>query len=108
MFLSVTEETFKPIVNRCNATFTFHMYDANPSKDRDIYSYFGDATELDEPHILWSNQRDFNILEMTMEVQYDTEYNGSQSLPDYVSSMKLGITNAKVETQHFKLGSGMR
>ncbi|VDI62920.1 Hypothetical predicted protein [Mytilus galloprovincialis] len=101
--LTVTEEvSFKPIINRCNATFTFHDY----AKAMDIYSYFGDATELDEPHILWSNQNDFNILEMTMEVQYDTEYNGSQSLPDYVSSMKLGITNAKVETQHFKIGSG--
>lgn len=72
----------------------------------DIYSYFGDATEQDEPYILWSNQKDFNILDMSMEVQYDTEFNGSQVLPDYVSNMKLGIINAKVETQHFKLGAG--
>lgn len=72
----------------------------------DVYSYFGDATELNEPYILWSNQKDFNVLDMTMEVQYDTEYNGTHQLPDYVSSMKLGITSAKIETQHFKLGTG--
>ncbi|XP_071158565.1 uncharacterized protein [Mytilus edulis] len=103
--LTVAESSFKPIINRCNATFTFHMYDPNPVKDMDVYSYFGDATELNEPYILWSNQKDFNVLDMTMEVQYDTEYNGTHQLPDYVSSMKLGITSAKIETQHFKLGT---
>ncbi|CAC5401878.1 Mast/stem cell growth factor receptor kita [Mytilus coruscus] len=100
--LKVEEVSFKPRINRCNATFTFHVYDSNMDK----YSYFGDATELDEPYILWSNQRDFNILDMTMEVQYDTDYDGTQTLPDYVSSMELGIISAKVETEHFKLGSG--
>ncbi|CAG2213733.1 unnamed protein product [Mytilus edulis] len=103
--LTVADITHQPIINRCNATFTFHMYDKDPAKDMDLYSYFGDATELDEPYILWSNQRDFNILDMTMEVQYDTEYNGSQTNPDYVDSMKLGIINATIDTQHFKLGS---
>lgn len=72
----------------------------------DIYSYFGDATELDETYTLWSNQNDFNNLDMIMEVQYDTEYNGSQNLPDYVSNMTLGVIGAKVVTEHFKLGSG--
>ncbi|VDI54788.1 fibroblast growth factor receptor 3 [Mytilus galloprovincialis] len=103
--LVVADNTHQPIINRCNATFTFHMYDENPAKDMDLYSYFGDATELDEPYVLWSNQRDFNILDMTMEVQYDTEFNGSQTNPDYVDSMKLGIIGAKIDTQHFKLGS---
>lgn len=72
----------------------------------DMYSYFGDATELDETYILWSNQKDFNILDMIMEVQYDTEYDGSQNLPDYVSNMTLGVISAKVDTEHFKLGPG--
>lgn len=77
------------------------------SKNMDIYSYFGDATNLTEPFVLWTNQRDFNILEMTMEAIYDTEYNIQQALPlkpNYVHSMKLGIIDANVMTRHTKLG----
>jgi hypothetical protein len=40
----------------------------------DIYSYFGDATDLTEPFVLWTNQDQFNILEMTMEAIYDTKF----------------------------------
>ena len=72
----------------------------------DIYSYFGDATNLTEPFVLWTNQKDFNILEMTMEAIYDTEYNIQQALPtkpDYVYSMKLGIVDANVMTRHTKI-----
>ncbi|XP_063419669.1 uncharacterized protein LOC134704818 [Mytilus trossulus] len=100
--LTVQDELLKPTINRCNATFTFHDY----SKNMDMYSYFGDATELDETYTLWSNQKDFNILDMIIEVQYDTEYDGSQFLPDYVSNMTLGVISAKVDTEHFKLGPG--
>lgn len=105
-FHLVADDSIQPIINHCSATFTFHWYSQNPAKDLDRYRYFGDATKLNEPYILWSNQKDFNILHMTMEVQYETEYNGTQQLPDYVSSMKLGIIGAKIETQHFKIGSG--
>jgi hypothetical protein len=73
----------------------------------DIYSYFGDATDLTEPFVLWTNQDQFNILEMTMEAIYDTKFNIQQALPtkpDYVHSMKLGIIDANVMTRHTKLG----
>ena len=96
------DDKFVPTINRCNATFTYHSY----SKNMDIYSYFGDATNLTEPFVLWANQRDFNKLEMTMEAIYDTEYNIQQALPtkpDYVHSMKLGIVNANVMTRHTKI-----
>ena len=96
------DDKFVPTINRCNATFTYHSY----SKNMDIYSYFGDATNLTEPFVLWTNQKDFNILEMTMEAIYDTEYNIQQALPtkpDYVHSMKLGIVNANVMTRHTKI-----
>ena len=99
----VVDDKFVPTINRCNATFTYH----DESKNMDIYSYFGDATDLTEPFVLWTNQRDFNILEMTMEAIYDTEYNIQQALPpkpDYVHSMKLGIIDANVMTRHTKLG----
>ena len=103
LFLVVVNDTFVPTINRCNATFTYH----DTIKNMDIYSYFGDATDLTEPFVLWTNQRDFNILEMTMEAIYDTEYNIQQALPpkpDYVYSMKLGIIDANVMTRHTKLG----
>ncbi|XP_052095770.1 uncharacterized protein LOC127731037 isoform X1 [Mytilus californianus] len=99
-------ETLTPAINRCNATFTYH----NHAKDMDIYTYFGDATQLDEPFELWSNQRDFNIIEMTMEAIYDTNYNIPIELPpipDYVSSMELGITAAKVKTKHTKISGSL-
>jgi hypothetical protein len=72
----------------------------------DIYSYFGDATDLTVPFVLWTNQQDFNILEMTMEAIYDTKFNIKQALPtkpDYVHSMKLGIVDANVMTRHTKI-----
>lgn len=100
--LLVTNEILTPTVNRCNATFTFHSY----AKNIDIYTYFGDATQLDEPFELWSNQQDFNNLDMTMEAIYDTYYNIPlllPPLPDYVSSINLGIIGAKVRTRHTKL-----
>ena len=104
LFIIVVEDDkFVPTINRCNATFTYHDY----QKRMDIYSYFGDATDLTEPFVLWTNQKDFNILEMTMEAIYDTEYNIQQALPpkpDYVHSMKLGIIDANVMTRHTKLG----
>ena len=67
----VVDDKFVPTINRCNATFTYHDYE----KNMDIYSYFGDATDLTEPFVLWTNQQDFNILEMTMEAIYDTKFN---------------------------------
>ena len=70
------EDTCVPTINRRNATFTYHNY----SKINNIYSYFGDATDMTEPFVLWTNQRDLNILEMTMEAIYDTEYNIQQAL----------------------------
>jgi hypothetical protein len=100
--IAVMDDKFVPTINRCNATFTYHSY----SKNMDIYSYFGDATNLTEPFVLWANQRDFNKLEMTMEAIYDTEYNIQQALPtkpDYVYSMKLGIVDANVMTRHTKI-----
>jgi len=96
------DDKFVPTINRCNATFTYH----SRQKGMDIYSYFGDATNLTEPYVLWTNQQDFNILEMTMEAIYDTEYNIQQALPpkpDYVHSLKLGIVDAKVLTRHTKI-----
>lgn len=102
ILLLVTNEILTPTVNRCNATFAYHSY----AQNMDIYTYFGDATQLDEPFELWSNQKDFNIIEMTMEAIYDTHYNiplQLPPLPDYVSSMKLGIIGAKVRTIQTKL-----
>ncbi|CAG2200188.1 unnamed protein product [Mytilus edulis] len=60
-------------------------------------------TDLDEPFELWTNQDDFNIIEMTMEAVYDTKYNIEQPLPtkpSYVDEMQLGIISAKVKTMH--------
>ena len=94
----VDDDKFVPTINRCNATLTYHDY----QKNMDIYSYFGDATYLTEPFVLWTNQQDFNILEMTMEAIYDTTYNIEQALPtkpDYVHSMKLGIIDANIMTR---------
>jgi hypothetical protein len=93
------DDKFVPTITGCNATFTYHSY----SRNTDIYSYFGDATNLTEPFVLWINQQDFNILEMSIEAIYDTEYKIQQALPpkpDYVHSMKLGIIDANVMTRH--------
>jgi hypothetical protein len=62
---------------------------------------FWTVSDLTEPFVLWTNQQDFNILEMTMEAIYDTKFNIQQALPtkpDYVHSMKLGIVDANVMT----------
>lgn len=97
----VLSDRYRPIIDTCQTNFS--LYDR--AKSMYMYEYSADATGKDDIEIIWSNQNDYNIINMTFDVSLDwqTLEQTFPMQPDYISEYKIGVVSAMVDTTYSRL-----
>ncbi|XP_033761790.1 uncharacterized protein LOC117343520 [Pecten maximus] len=99
--IEVISPTYKPIIDSCQTVFS--LFDRVLDMKR--YQYTVDATGKNETEILWVNQNDYNMLNMTFDVSMDWQSLKEflPMMPDYIGEYTIGVISAMVDTAYSRL-----
>ncbi|KAK3089535.1 hypothetical protein FSP39_004348 [Pinctada imbricata] len=95
----VVEDSQKPKVTRC----TTKLINLERSTQKEQYRYVADSSspDISEPDVMWSNQKDFNFINIYFEGQYESPE--IVTTPDYIRYYKFGVTRGSVKIEHTKI-----
>ena len=67
-----------------------------------MYEYKVDASMSTGTNIIWTNRRDFNLLNFTFRALYKSDYDTLLAKPTYVSRYVTGIVEGEIYARHTK------